>query len=637
MKRKCFILAVALVLVGSAVAEAQGKTKIEALCGGNPALAVMTSDLLQARLAVQEGKAARAAMQQYAPQAVRDGKLQCTIGATAITEELLQACASAKLEVVGTYAYPGLNQVVVRCSNPMQLDAIAARSDVRGIAAEPPAMTSVGSVYNQADASINADDARTIYGVDGTGVRVGVLSDSFIDIRLGPGLIAGGSVTGSSDQLTGDLPASVRLLDAGPGGGSDEGNAMAQLIYDLAPGCDLSIASAFSGYAAFASNITALHTDPGFECDVIVDDVYYFAEPMYQNGPIAIAANAAAASGVPYFSSAGNQRDDGHERPYLDVNTSVDDNVTWPPTGVDFHDFGVAYGLPTDTHLEVAMVTGDVLSVILHWDQPYGGVWGGGAGSEADLDLYITSNLATPLTSPGNVLASGTVIQGSTGAPLQDAVEWASYQLTGANTSVFIVVDHYDGVPVNLHLWVYLQGAGAIIDKPKLADRTVFGHAAAENAMAVAAVFYGEIDTGGTLQGGAGLDVEPFSSLGGDLPFYFDDSGAPVATTTRFKPEITGPDGTNTTFFGNDIGYDLDSDPNFYGTSAAAPHLAAVAALMLEASSTLTPAQVYNRLRSTAVDAETAGADYWAGDGVADASGAVAAAVTTRVSDWKQY
>ena len=51
----------------------------------------------------------------------------------------------------------------------------------------------------------------------------------------------------------------------------------------------------------------------------------------------------------------------------------------------------------------------------------------------------------------------------------------------------------------------------------------------------------------------------------------------------RLQPGVAAADGANNSFFGGDDVGDLDTMPNFYGTSAAAPHAAAVAALVLEA------------------------------------------------------
>jgi hypothetical protein len=71
---------------------------------------------------------------------------------------------------------------------------------------------------------------------------------------------------------------------------------------------------------------------------------------------------------------------------------------------------------------------------------------------------------------------------------------------------------------------------------------------------------------------------------------------------------------------------DLEYFPDpFFGTSAAAPHVAGIAALMLDANSSLSPAQVQQFLRDTAVDLTAYGAGYdnVSGAGRFDALGAV--------------
>src|SRR5262249_40499664 len=91
-----------------------------------------------------------------------------------------------------------------------------------------------------------------------------------------------------------------------------------------------------------------------------------------------------------------------------------------------------------------------------------------------------------------------------------------------------------------------------------------------------------------------------FSSAG-PTPILFDTGGKRLVTPQiRLKPEIVAPDGTDTTFFGRDV--DADRFPNFFGTSAAAPHAAAVAALMLQSAPTTAPETVYDILETTAID-----------------------------------
>src|SRR5262249_12694799 len=67
----------------------------------------------------------------------------------------------------------------------------------------------------------------------------------------------------------------------------------------------------------------------------------------------------------------------------------------------------------------------------------------------------------------------------------------------------------------------------------------------------------------------------------------------------------------------------------FFGTSAAAPHSAAVAALLLEQDPTLTPAEVQTALTRGAVDIGAAGFDAASGFGRLDAPASAETSTTT--------
>src|SRR5205807_5321302 len=124
-----------------------------------------------------------------------------------------------------------------------------------------------------------------------------------------------------------------------------------------------------------------------------------------------------------------------------------------------------------------------------------------------------------------------------------------------------------------------------------------FGHSAAAGANSVAAyaVFRPNLP-------------EDFTSPG-PVAIYFDTNNNPLAPPQlRLKPDVAAAAGANNTFFPlgpvQDVPFDTDTQyPNFYGTSAASPHAAALAALTLQAhggSGSLTPAEVKTIMQVTA-------------------------------------
>jgi len=160
-----------------------------------------------------------------------------------------------------------------------------------------------------------------------------------------------------------------------------------------------------------------------------------------------------------------------------------------------------------------------------------------------------------------------------------------------------------------------IYSSDVTIDEYATHSSTLVGHPASPGVIAVGAVPWYDPTV-----------IEPFSSRG-DTTIYFDAVGDRLATPeVRQKPDVVAPDNVNTTFFGEDIPEDADEHPNFIGTSAAAPHVAGAAALILDANPHLTADELRDVLTTTAIDLGAAGYDPIFGHGLVDVEQAVAAA-----------
>lgn len=528
-----------------------------------------------------------------------------------------------------------------------QIDALLQLPGVNSVRLERrPHVRKQGIADNHADIDQKTDRMRARFGVTGAGAKIGTVSDSLSDtFKVGAGKVTGtvpnASVSNLVPQTTGDLPASIQVIDFGPGGGTDEGEGIIELMYDIAPGAQYSFASAGSSQTEMAANLNSLRTVAG--CNVTMDDVFYFDEPVFQDGPIAQAITTNFQNGVVHFSSAGNDADRGILATYTDINPGTS-SMANPPNGTDFHDWGI--GGATPSFLPLTIAAGRSVTIVLEWNQPFSS-FNLGAGSQADLDLYLYDAASTS----GNLLGSGgTDRQGNTNAPKGDPIEILDYtNSTGAAQTLFVAIDHFRGVqPVVMRL-VFIAGTNDIsFPSGGAGNMTVFGHPAVNECLAVGAVFYGDAD----IAGGFGPDTvnvnpETFTSKGGigaaGIPYYFDKSGAALANAPqlRDKPDIATVDGTNTSVFGSpDIAssanYDPDSFPNFFGTSAAAANAAAVGGLFVSKFPGITPTQLATRLKATARDVVSnnpvaaVGTDDRTGAGLIDAL----AASTPTILSW---
>lgn len=539
-----------------------------------------------------------------------NGGVMVDIKAT-VTADLLAAIT----RLGGTIhsSFPQFN--FVRATLPLSaLETIAARSDVKSIrqpdlphtknvGAEKPARTllaqnsagddqseadgetvraavtqnfvaraSQGSVVSEGDSAHGADIARAKYKVDGSGVKVGIISDGVNTLKR--------------SQASGDLPTNLIVLP-GQAGSGNEGTAMLEIVHDLVPGAQLIFATSGDSPAQMAQNILDLRKAG---CDVIIDDISFPTDDYpFQAGLVEKAVDQVAASGALYFSASGNT---GNKK----------DNTSSTFRG-DFRDGGATSSIFAKagrlndfgggrTFNTYAGATAAQSSAILFWTDPVD-------ASSNDYDLYVLDAAGQ------NVVLASNDTQGGTGSPVE-------FIGTGIQDDQRVVIVKNTGSQDRfLHLDV---GGGGGPTLSISTDGSVRGHAAtaAANMFSVSATS-AQNAKGGLFTGGAANPVETFTD-DGPRRLYFDPNGNPISgnlssTGGRVlqKPDITAADNGKTSAPGFEV---------FPGTSAAAPHAGAIAALLLSFNRKLSPAQVRGFLQSTALDIESPGFDNVSGVGI---------------------
>lgn len=475
----------------------------------------------------------------------------------------------------------------------------AVGSTAAELAAQPAAAAGEDcrSVPANLRAPLNADLAASLHGVGGSGVVVGVISNSFA-------MSASAATTPADDVRAGVLPGPgnpcgyeqpVRVLYDSKTPATDEGRAMVQLVHQIAPGASLLFATSGTDEMTFAQAMKDL---AAAGATVIVDDVMQFDDPVFQNGPLGWTVDRLAEQGVTYLSSAGNYTMIGAagtpsagypigswEGDYRPTACPGEVEALFPGQGItsgDCLDFDPGEGRDAYDRLQFSApdAADRYATFIMNWTEPYGSAQGsfrfGVVTADGTADVIPAATHGIPIAYATDAVQQGelrffVVRDTSAGAPAE------------VTPRIRLLFD----APTQLQdaQWFRSQGGDVV-------GATLAGHASAAGALAVAAA-----------PATAPTAVESFSSAGPTTVYFdFDPTRTPKSVPlpvaeVRPKPDVTSVDRGFTDFFDEEVG---EGRYVFTGTSAAAPAAAGVIALGKQAAPGADVTQLRSALLATA-------------------------------------
>jgi subtilisin family serine protease len=431
------------------------------------------------------------------------------------------------------------------------LEVVADHEDVYLIRRPPELVflenVQAGSLTTEGLVVLNGPAWHTA-GHTGTGVKIGIIDGGFL---------------GYTGLLGSDLPASVTVKnfvdgesDAQVDGTTKHGTACAEIVHDIAPAAGLYLAKIATNLdlqeaVAWLKDTHQVH--------IISTSIgWYNLTPGDGTGEFADLVQSARNAGIFWATAAGNDREAHWGGLYHDPNNTgwhyynADQNVNFFGPGD-----GTFYAIPS----------GYLIRVFLRWDD-----W---TNVNQDYDLYLLRWSG----SSWNVIASSTNWQN--GQPGQTPTELAAAVSSGAATAYGFAIKRYSSTQVvNFEVFA-----------PRLAriDKLLHARSLANLADAPAAITVAALDVVSP------YSQEPYSSQG--------PTNGPGGTETggSIKPDIAAFANVSTVSYG--------TANKFNGTSAATPHVAGAAALVLSAYPAYTPQQVQSFLQGRAVDMGPSGKD----------------------------
>jgi hypothetical protein len=470
-----------------------------------------------------------------------------------------------------------------------------------------------GGVYqagnvNQSDIAMLADVARARYGVDGSGIKIGVLSVSYNNLGGAEYDISHGALPSDVTVVHDTTQSENPLID-------DEGRAMLQLVHSIAPGAELYFSTGYdiSGIQDISGNpeedfINAYLVNfqdqfagrirelvDVYQCDILIDDLIMPLEPWFQDGPISQAIDYAVQQGTAYFAFAGNNGSFSYESDFRPVATPSEllGYEQFAGRSLEFHDFDTTEEV--NVFQKVTLPEGSNLSLeapfVLQWDQPWG-------NNDSEVEVWLFDSEKNPVSQLENL--------GGQGYPVAALIKLPESFTVSSPVEFSIAFVHVadESEPPEFFKWIWLSnGSGNLSGDFGSAEfaappggSTIFGHSNSSLGASVGAAEYWATPA----YNRSAPAITGFSSWGG-TPIFFDVSGQRLSDPVlRQRPLFVAAQGGNTTFFGNGD-FEADGLKNFTGTSAAAPNAGAIAALMLQLEPSLSPADIYAILAETSV------------------------------------
>jgi hypothetical protein len=403
--------------------------------------------------------------------------------------------------------------------------------------------------------------------ITGAGIKIGIISDSF-DNRGGA----------NTDAAAGYLPANangtsaVDVLEDEASGGTDEGRAMAELVHQVAPGAQIYFNTVNVGGGGENGLATAVNALVAVGVNIIVDDEAIPAAPFFQvTGSADTAIQNAINDGVSYFTAAGNYANSYYQGTFTDTPTTF--------LGLQVYAQTFTSGNPY-----VQLTVTSPATIALQWNAPFPTTTSGMSPVALQMELFTTAG------SPVDPSVQSTSVNGSAYASEPESiinnVSPGTYDLAVYQTAGMPAVSQFKFI-------VFENGGGdSTIDDPAAENGSgaESGQALVPGVNTVAASAFSNSPAF------TGDDQTEWFSSAGPGELLFNSTGTAYATpVSDGKPDFTAPDGI-------DVAPSLSGFQPFSGTSAAAPNAAAVAALMLQANPSLTPAEITADMETSALN-----------------------------------